>query len=87
MLNTYGLNLRGIKKLCSDSRKGLYFELWYNSTVDKLLSVYPGQSEYVSAEDYLISNGYQYCGCVYHKKTMQELANQVYMRILQTRIF
>lgn len=87
MLNTYGLKLCGIKSACSYSRKGYHFELWYNEIIGKLQVVLPAQSEHVLVDNFMISNGFKYCGCVYHKKTMQELANQVYMRILQTRIF
>lgn len=87
MLNTYGLNLRGIKEICSYTRKGLFCELWYNSGIEKLHPVYMGMSEHDFVDEYYSSLGYTYCGSLYRKMTMQEIANQVYMWILQTRIF
>ena len=87
MLQRYGLKLNGIKRICSDSRKGLYFQLWYNESKGIIQPVYDGASIHPFAEALLDASGYHYCGGVYRSMTMQEIANQIYQWILQTRIF
>ena len=88
MLDRHGLGqLRGIKSICSYSRKGLCFELWFSSTTGKIKAVYPAESEHDFPEEYLADQGFEYCGSVYRPLTMQQLVDQVYIWHMQLRLF
>lgn len=89
MVNTYGLQIKGIKKASGDTRdygcySGSYVEVFYSAETGEVWTVYQyslGQNTYTVYDDAAVV---KICNTSRHM-TMQEIADAIYERVSMMR--
>lgn len=81
-VNTYGIKMNGLRKACGETKclnpyDGYHFEIAYDpDTGDVLTSELLSHSSFVKWNDGIIP-----CGNVYGYTSMQDIADNVYLRV------